>query len=40
MRALATDELTKDYAIGFWRKRPYRALDRLTLDVDVATVPT
>src|SRR5437899_5010432 len=33
MRALATDELTKDYAIGFWRKRPYRALDRLTLDV-------
>ncbi len=34
MRALATDELTKDYAIGFWRKRPYRALDRLTLDVE------
>jgi ABC-2 type transport system ATP-binding protein len=31
--ALATTELTKDYAIGFWRKRPYRALDRLTLDV-------
>src|ERR1700732_85625 len=34
MRALATDELTKDYAIGFWRKRPYRALDRLTLEVE------
>jgi ABC-2 type transport system ATP-binding protein len=33
MRALATFELTKDYASGFWRKRPYRALDRLTLDV-------
>src|SRR4029077_9007881 len=33
MRALATDELTKDYAVGFWRKRPYRALDRLTLEV-------
>jgi ABC-2 type transport system ATP-binding protein len=31
--ALATFELTKDYAIGFWRKRPYRALDRLTFDV-------
>src|SRR5213596_2985984 len=31
--ALSTFELTKDYAIGFWRKRPYRALDRLTLDV-------
>jgi ABC-2 type transport system ATP-binding protein len=33
MAALATYELTKDYAVGFWRKRPYRALDRLTLDV-------
>ena len=31
--ALATVELTKDFAAGFWRKRPYRALDRLTLDV-------
>jgi ABC-2 type transport system ATP-binding protein len=31
--ALSTSELTKDYAVGFWRKRPYRALDRLTLDV-------
>jgi len=31
--ALSTFELTKDYAIGFWRKRPYRALDRLTLEV-------
>jgi ABC-2 type transport system ATP-binding protein len=33
MAALATDELTKDYAVGFWRKRPYRALDRLTIEV-------
>jgi ABC-2 type transport system ATP-binding protein len=31
--ALATHELTKDYAVGFWRKRPYRALDRLSLEV-------
>src|SRR5437588_11874507 len=31
--AVATFELTKDYAVGFWRKRPYRALDRLTLEV-------
>ena len=33
MPALATYELTKDYAVGFWRSRPYRALDRLTLEV-------
>jgi len=31
--ALATFELTKDFSIGFWRKRPYRALDRLTMEV-------
>jgi len=36
--ALATHELTKDYAIGFWRKRPYRALDHLTLDVESGEV--
>ena len=36
--ALATDELTKDYAIGFWRKRPYRALERLTLAVQAGEV--
>jgi ABC-2 type transport system ATP-binding protein len=34
MPVLATHELTKDYAVGFWRKRPYRALDRLTLEVE------
>src|ERR1700680_3863554 len=38
MRSRATDELTKDYAIGFWRKRPYRALDRLSLDVETGEV--
>src|SRR4029077_8961407 len=38
MPALATYELTKDYAVGFWRKRPYRALDRLTLDVGAGEV--
>ncbi len=37
-RALATYELTKDYASGFWRKRPYRALDRLTLEVEPGEV--
>jgi ABC-2 type transport system ATP-binding protein len=36
--ALATFELTKDYAVGFWRKRPYRALDRLSLDVHAGEV--
>ncbi len=38
MRALATHDLTKDYAVGFWRKRPYRVLDRLTLDVESGEV--
>jgi ABC-2 type transport system ATP-binding protein len=36
--ALKTFELTKDYAVGFWRKRPYRALDGLTLDVQPGEV--
>src|SRR5262249_21343983 len=31
-------ELTKDYALGFWRTRPYRALDRLTLAVEPGEV--
>ena len=34
MHAIATENLTKDYALGFWRKRPYRALDSLTLHVE------
>jgi ABC-2 type transport system ATP-binding protein len=31
-------ELTKDYPVGFWRPRPYRALDRLTLSVEPGEV--
>jgi ABC-2 type transport system ATP-binding protein len=38
MLALETDELTKDYQVGFWRPRPYRALDRLTLQVEQGDV--
>jgi ABC-2 type transport system ATP-binding protein len=38
MAALQTFDLTKDYAVGFWRKRPYRALDGLTLDVEAGEV--
>jgi len=36
--ALATRELTKDYAIGFWRTRPYRALDQLSLEVPAGQI--
>src|SRR6266699_2566338 len=36
--AISTVELTKDYAVGFWRKRPYRALDSLTLEVGAGEV--
>ncbi len=36
--AIRIEELTKDYAIGFWRKRPYRALDRLSLDIEPGEV--
>ena len=38
MAALETDNLTKDYAVGFWRPRPYRALDRLSLRVETHEV--
>ena len=38
MPALATHDLTKDYAVGFWRPRPYRALDHLTLEVEAGEV--
>src|SRR5438552_9012795 len=38
MAALSTFDLSKDYAVGFWRKRPYRALDRLTLEVQAGEV--
>src|SRR6185436_20071166 len=33
MDAIDTEALTKNYSIGFWRPRPYRALDGLTLRV-------
>jgi ABC-2 type transport system ATP-binding protein len=31
--AVRLADLTKDYTTGFWRRRPYRALDRLSLEV-------
>ena len=31
--AIRTRELTKDFHVGFWRPRPYRALDRLSIEV-------
>jgi ABC-2 type transport system ATP-binding protein len=31
--AIRTQDLSKDYFIGFWRPRPYRALDRLSIEV-------
>jgi ABC-2 type transport system ATP-binding protein len=34
MLAIETERLTKDYAVGFWRPRPYRALDNLSLQVE------
>jgi len=36
--AIETIELTKDYAVGFWRKRPRRVLDRLSLQVEAGEV--
>ena len=33
MLAIRTENLTKDFSIGFWRPQPYRALDGLTLEV-------
>ncbi|MBI4477966.1 MAG: ABC transporter ATP-binding protein [Acidobacteria bacterium] len=38
MSAIRTDSLTKDYSTGFWRPRPYRALDHLTIDVAAGEV--
>jgi len=31
--AIETEGLSKDFSVGFWRPRPYRALDALTLQV-------
>jgi ABC-2 type transport system ATP-binding protein len=36
--AIRLEDLTKDYAIGVWRRRTYRALDRLTLDINSGEV--
>jgi ABC-2 type transport system ATP-binding protein len=36
--AIDIDGLTKDYKVGFWRPRPYRALDGLTLQVNPGEV--
>src|SRR5216110_2760643 len=38
MPAIETHVLAKDYKVGFWRPRPYRALDRLTLSVEPGEV--
>jgi ABC-2 type transport system ATP-binding protein len=38
MHAIETEELTKDYYVGFWRPKPYRALDRLTMTVEEGEV--
>ena len=36
--AIRLEALTKDYAVGFWRRRPYRALDDLTLEIETGEV--
>ena len=36
--AIETEGLTKDFLVGFWRPRPYRALDALTLHVEPGEV--
>ena len=38
MIAIETDGLTKDYSVGFWRPRPYRALDALSIQVEEGEV--
>ena len=38
MAAIETEALTKDYHLGFWRPRPYRALDALTMTVEEGEV--
>ena len=38
MPAILIDELTKDFSVGFWRPRPYRALDRLSLSIEPGEV--
>src|SRR5918993_850753 len=36
--AIELENLTKDYSVGFWRPRPYRALDRLSLAIEPGEV--
>lgn len=36
--AIRIEGLTKDYAVGFWHPRPYRALDAVTLDIEQGEV--
>jgi len=38
MSAILIEDLTKDFSIGFWRPRPYRALDRLSLSIEQGEV--
>jgi ABC-2 type transport system ATP-binding protein len=38
MLAVETIDLTKDFLEGFWRKRPRRALDRLTVSAEAGEV--
>src|SRR5829696_2821405 len=36
--AIETEALTKEFRVGFWRPRPHRALDALTLRVEAGEV--
>ena len=38
MHAIRTEGLTKHYSVGFWRSRPYVALDGLTLEVSTGEI--
>lgn len=38
MSVIAIKELTKDFKVGFWKKRPVRALDQLNLTVEKGEV--
>jgi ABC-2 type transport system ATP-binding protein len=38
MPVVETEDLTKDYRVGFWRPRAYRALDRVSLRVEPGDV--
>ena len=38
MAAIETENLTKDYLVGFWRPKPYRALNALSLSVEPGEV--